>query len=208
MGVDHVLSLAAYCQERIESLYAKIGAEAGLAPRYFAEKAPPDRIMATVRELYPRSRELILVRDWRDVFCSMRSYSSMRGIELFGRSDQGTDAEHVTFLRARIEEFMRHLEANRDRSHVVRYEDLVLDPSATIEGVLEYLGLERGSDVVSAMREPVLDSGPEGETHRTTVSGDRSIGRWREDLSAELRATCHEELGPLLAQFGYEPDTR
>jgi hypothetical protein len=204
MGVDHVLSLAAYCQGRIESLYAKIGAEAGLAPRYFAEKARPDRITATVCELYPDSRELILVRDWRDVFCSMRSYSTKRGIPLFGRSDQGTDAEHVTFLRARVEELMRHLEANGDRTHVVRYEDLVLDPAATIERILEYLGLERTPDVVAAMREPVLDSGPEGETHRTTAGGDQSIGRWREDLSAELRATCDEELGPLLAQLGYE----
>ena len=206
MGVDHVLSLAAYCQGRIDALYAKIGEEAGLSPKYFAEKARPDRIMETVRELYPHSRELILVRDWRDVFCSMRSYSAQQGIPLFGRSDQNTDAEHLTFLRAQIEELMRHLEANRDGSHVVRYEDLVLDPAATLEGVLDYLGLERGAGVVSAMREPVLDSGPEGETHRTTASADRSIGRWRADLSADLRARCQEELGPLLAQLGYESD--
>ena len=32
MGVDHVLSLAAYCQGRIDALYAKIGEEAGLSP--------------------------------------------------------------------------------------------------------------------------------------------------------------------------------
>ena len=131
--------------------------------------------METVRELYPHSRELILVRDWRDVFCSMRSYSAERGIPLFGRSDQNTDAEHLTFLGAQIEELMRHLEANRDGSHVVRYEDLVLDPAATLEGVLDYLGLERGAGVVSAMREPVLDSGPEGETiARPRALTDRS----------------------------------
>ena len=206
MGVDHVLSLAGYCQDRIESVYAKIGEESGLVPGYFAEKARPDAITATLRELYPRSREVILVRDWRDVFCSMRSYSAIRGVQLFGRDRHGGDEEHLRALRAAIEELMRHRDAHRDRSHTVRYEDLVLDPQPTLAGVLEYLELEHGPELVAAICEPVHDSGPEGEAHRTTASGTRSIGRWREELGAELRSRCGEELGPLLAELGYEPE--
>jgi hypothetical protein len=206
MGVDHVISLAGYCQGRIESLYAKIGEGAGIVPGYFAEKARPEAITDTLRELYPRSREVVLVRDWRDVFCSMRSYSAKRGMQLFGRERHGGDEQHLRTLRAAIEELMRHRDANRDRTHTVRYEDLVLDPQPTIARVLEYLDLEGGPEILAAMCAPVRDSGPEGEAHRTTVSGARSIGRWRDELSAELRSGCREELGPLLAQVGYEPE--
>jgi len=101
---------------------------------------------------------------------------------------------------------MRHRDAHRDRTHTVRYEDLVLDPQPAIAGVLEHLELEGGPEILAAMCGPVHDSGPEGEAHRTSASGARSIGRWREELGAELRSRCVEELGPLLARLGYEPE--
>jgi hypothetical protein len=44
---------------------------------------------------------------------------------------------------------------------------------------------------------------PERESHRTTTDRSASIGRWRRDLSPELRALCEPAFASALARFGY-----
>jgi hypothetical protein len=204
MGNDHVHSLAGYCQGRVESLYAGLAGQAGIAARYFAEKTRPDPITSTVRELYPGARELILVRDWRDMFCSMRAYSGKRRLALFGRETHGSDEDHLRFVREGIDDLFAHRDADPDRCRLVRYEDLVLDPAATMEGVLDHLQLERSPEIIATMSGFVSDSGPVGEAHRTTTNAAESIGRWRRELSDGLKERCMDEFGPSLEQLGYE----
>jgi hypothetical protein len=204
LGTDHVASLAGYCQDRVESLYAGLAAQAGLAPRYFVEKARPDGITSTLRELYPGARELILVRDWRDMFCSMRAYSGRRGQPLFGREMHGSDEQHLGYVKNEIDDLMLHWDAAPAPGHLVRYEDLVLDPAATMESVLEYLELERSPELIATMSGLVSDSGPAGEAHRTTANAAESIGRWRRELSDDVKERCAEEFGPSLERLGYE----
>jgi hypothetical protein len=40
--------------------------------------------------------------------------------------------------------------------------------------------------------------------HRTTENSESSIGRWRRDLSEDLRGTVEETFGPALTALGYE----
>jgi hypothetical protein len=47
---------------------------------------------------------------------------------------------------------------------------------------------------------------PELRGHGTAGSPESSIGRWRNDLSPELRSAVEEMFGDLLSDFGYEVD--
>jgi Sulfotransferase domain len=86
----------------------------------------------------------------------------------------------------------------------VRYEDLVLDPGATLKRLLEHIGVESSDEIVGRMVEALAGELAELAEHRTTADPRASIGRWRRDLSEELLGACDEAFGPALEAFGYE----
>ena len=204
LDVDAVGEIATFCQSRIEALYREAAADAGIrAPRYFAEKFRPDRIPDMTHELYPRAREVILVRDFRDMVASMFAYNTKRGREGFRRELFEDDAAYVVKeIKGGVASLAATWNARRDTAHLVRYEDLLLDPQNTIDALLGYLGLEGGRHA-EAMATALSARDPETEFHRTTPDPRASIGRWREDLSEGARRACEEALAPELKAFGY-----
>jgi hypothetical protein len=93
-------------------------------------------------------------------------------------------------------------EARRGSAHLVRYEDLVLEPESTLAALLRYLGLDAEAHA-EEMAAALVARDPETEWHRTTPDPRASIGRWREDLSEAARQACEDVLGPELLAFGY-----
>jgi Sulfotransferase family len=206
IGVDSVREIAAFCQARIEGVYAAVAAEEGTPPpSFFAEKFRPDRIPDLMWELYPRLREVILVRDFRDMVASMFAYNAKRGREGFRRAGAASDADYVVGqVKASVTGLAAAWHARRDRAHLVRYEDLLREPETTVTALLGYLGLDESAagEMVGALRA----RGGETEWHRTTPEPAASIGRWRHDLAPETRRACEEALGPELRAFGYAPE--
>jgi Sulfotransferase family len=203
IGVDSVREIAAFCQARIEGVYAAVAAEEGAPPpTFFAEKFRPDRIPDLMWELYPRLREVILVRDFRDMVASMFAYNAKRGREGFRRDSVTSDAEYVVKqVKGSVSGLAAAWNARRDRAHLVRYEDLIRDPEATVTSLLRYLGLDESA--TGAMVSALVARAPETEWHRTTPDPGASIGRWRHDLAPEVRRACEEELASELRAFGY-----
>lgn len=203
MGVDSVREIAAFCQARIEGFYTAVSAEEGARePAFFAEKFRPDRIPDLMWELYPRLREVILVRDFRDMVASMFAYNAKRGRQGFRRDTFESDAEYVVKqIKGSVSGLAAAWTARRDRSHLIRYEDLVGDPEATVTSLLRYLGLDESAagEMVAALRA----RDPETEWHRTTPEPGASIGRWRHDLDPEAKRACEEALSSELRTFGY-----
>ncbi len=204
LDVEAVQQIAAFSQSRIEALYKEVAAGAGIPDaRYFAEKFRPDRIPAMAWELYPRAREVVLVRDFRDMVASMFAYNAKRGREGFRRDRFDDDAQYVVEqIKGSVQALAAAWAARRDRAHLVRYEDLVLAPEETIAALLAYLGLDAG-DNVSAMAEALFAREPETEWHRTTPDPRASIGRWKDDLGETARRACERALAPELQAFGY-----
>ena len=204
LDVDAVSQIAEFCQSRIEAVYREIAAGAGTpAPRFFAEKYRADRIPELMWELYPRAREVILVRDFRDMVASMFAYNVKRGREGFRRDRFDDDAQYVVKqIKESVAAMARAWEARHDSAHLIRYEDLVLDPENTIASLLRYLGLNAGTHA-DAMAAALSARDPESEWHRTTPDPRASIGRWRDDLSEEARRACEQVLAPELQAFGY-----
>jgi hypothetical protein len=202
--VDRVRSLAATCQAQIDAFYAEHGG-ADDRVEYFVEKCPPWQVpLDLLHELYPKAKEVILVRDFRDMFCSIRSYNEKRGMAGFQRGRGETDAEYVgSRVRRFAEALLQRWRSREGLAKLLRYEDLVLQPKRTLTELTDYLELESGPETIDDVLDRAARQAASTESHRTTPDANSSIGRWRHDLSPEL-IEVFAELDPLLAEFGYE----
>jgi hypothetical protein len=205
LGGEAVEALAASSQERIDALYERIATAAGAThERFFPEKSNL-RVSSVASELYPDGRELFLVRDFRDMVCSVFAYNRKRGATGFGRAAAGSDAEYVERLGGWVDSLARAWERRRERAHVVRYEDLVLDPEAALARVLEYVGVDSSAETIQGMLDRLTEDMPELREHPTSDSAQSSIGRWRTDMDSEVSAACERSFGAALELFGYQP---
>jgi len=186
---DSVERLAAFCMESIDRCYEQLAlAQNQSNARYFAERFPPEFLPDPVWELYPESREIIFVRDLRDIVCTIRAFNA-----LGGRATSDGESDVIRKLRPGAASLAQRWKRRLAPGHLVRYEDLVLQPAQTLAGVFGYLGLT--VDVEQLVERTAQDK-PE----------TASIGRWRQDLSPSLKALCQETFGDLLVQFGYGDD--
>ena len=162
--------------------------------------------LTAVSGLYSGQRELFLVRDFRDMFCSIAAYNEQRSHQYFNRNLASSDEDYVRhYLASDVRQLLDGWRSRSDYAHLVRYEDLVLNPHETLDGVLRYLGLESGDQIIWRMLNPELVDEEEQymAEHRTTSMAARSVGRWRDELPIELVAVCDEVFGEAFEEFGY-----
>lgn len=207
LGATAIGELAAFVQWRIERIYAEVAAAQDRpAASHFVEKYRADSVPELVLELYPGAREVMLVRDFRDMIASMFAYNEKRGRQGFRRDRSASDSDYVVNnVGASVTAMADAWRRRSDRAHLLRYEDLILRPEETVEALLGHLGLDAGADAVEPMVASLFGRDPGSEGHRTVSDPRESIGRWRHDLSDEVAAACATALGPSLETFGYEP---
>jgi hypothetical protein len=202
LGASGVRALACFCQARLDAFYSAAKVAAGSSgAKYFAEKYLVG-VRRMVREWYPQSKEVILVRDPRDMFCSIEAFNAKRGYLAFAR-DRLTDPEE--YIRMRMREISRLVQLWKTTPvHLLRYEDLVREPLATVRAVLEHLDLASGAELVKDIVETGSRKADAVPFHRTSPSAAESVGRWRRDLPESLQRFFTSEYGDLLGQLGYE----
>jgi hypothetical protein len=207
LDVTAVGELAGFAQERVERLYARVAAAQGRPEAaYFVEKYRADAVPELVLELYPGAREVMLVRDFRDMLASMFAYNTKRGRAGFRRDQAVSDRDYVmNEVGVSVAALADAWRRRGGTAHLLRYEDLILQPEDTIQALLAHLGLDAGAQGVAPMLASLQSRDGGSEGHRTVTDPLESIGRWRQDLSDEVAAACAEALGPSLETFGYEP---
>ena len=83
-------------------------------------------------------------------WCARCSRStSKRGVSGFGRAEADSDVEFVNTLGGQATSLARAWERRRDRAHLVRYEELVLDPAHALAGLLDHVGVDSRPDTIS-----------------------------------------------------------
>lgn len=212
----YIEKLTDFCRRTIEDWYMTLArTQVQPAPVYFAEKHVwPDYLPDLTWELYPRAKELFLVRDFRDMARSIMAFDAKRGFAGFGRPDGASDEDYMRGeLKQMAHDLQRAWQSRGDRAHMVRYENLVMQPTETFTAMLEYLGLDASPETVRA----VLETGSEQVlrlpgasfeasevlAHRTVPDPRATIGRWRGESDDSFRALSDEVFGEALAQFGY-----
>ena len=207
LGRDHVEDLATFCRSRVEGLYRQVSlSEQRASPSFFAEKTWPDAtLVPTIYELFGGAKELLLVRDFRDMVCSIAAFNTKRGAVSFGRQSASSDEEHVRNLRTGAMRMLEDWHSRSDRAHVVRYEDLIESPETTVKAILSYLDLESSDSVIRGMLEAASRQAADVQrSHQTSADTASSIGRWKHDLPPELAEVCRDAFGDALNAFGYE----
>lgn len=195
---------AMMCQQSIEDGYRAIAAAQNQsAPTYFAEKHIPDEAPGTIWELYPNTREIIVVRDFRDMLCSIRAFNAKRGIIGFNRDQVDSEEQYIYRLGREALQLLNSWKSRKDRVFLVRYEDLVQEPVKILQQLLTYLEIDANLSTVEEILHKAHVDTPEMEAHRTSGSAQRSIARWHSDLDQDSKLLCEKVFGEALKEFGY-----
>lgn len=203
-GKAYVEDLIAFCLASADSYYHEIAAAYGKeASRYFVEKFEPLHIPNLVWELYPHSKEIILIRDFRDVFCSARAFNRKRGFKAFGEEAAGGEEDWIVGLGRRTQTLYDRACDPAVDALLVRYEDLILEPVATVRRLLDYLGLESDDQRIDRMLTAARTDTAELKGHRTTEGPKASVQRWRTDLDEKLLRLCDRHYAKLLSDLEY-----
>jgi Sulfotransferase family len=154
--------------------------------------------IAPVIDLFPSAHFINVVRDPRACVASLRKLNWYDGsivpsVELWERSLRAVDAMRGSLAP--------------DQLLDVRYEELVLDPEATLERVTALIGASADEEAMAQMlrfyevketRSQRYHSNLERPLDASRVSG------WAESLSPEEIAFVEEETEPLMERWGYE----
>jgi sulfotransferase family protein len=179
----------------------------GLARRLRAVEQTPEAsfVLGAALRAYPQARVVHMIRDGRDVVCSLLEKGWLRS-ERGGADDVGSpygeqarswvEPERAQEFQAASEAtraawaWRRYLSAARagapSATLEVRYEELAADPDGTAARIAGHIGAD-----------PKELSGALREVH------SQSVGRWRRDLTEEQVADVEAEAGPLLRELGY-----
>jgi len=152
---------------------------------------------------YPQSTVLHIIRDGRDVVCSLLAKGWLREREghddarkPFGvhprawvepeRRDEFTRAREAARAAWAWQRYLSAARAAPEHTLEVRYEDIAADPG-----------------VAAALIAARLETDAEPLAEALGAVHGRSVGRWRRDLTAEQVADVEREAGPLLRELGY-----
>ena len=161
-------------------------------------------VLAGALQAYPRAIAVHVIRDGRDVVCSLLERGWLRTDRVERDDAQQPYGAHARFWveserRAEFEQasevrraawawrrYVTAAQAVPERTVELRYEALVADPEAE-------------ADRLSA----ALDCASAPLQRAFAGVRDRSVGRWQRDLTPEQLAQVESEAGVLLAELGY-----
>jgi hypothetical protein len=209
IGRSAIDALASFCNAQVGLVTGALAAAGGKPDaRFFVEKAAPAMLRSTaevMEELDPRTREVLLIRDPRDMACSMWAYSDKRGFVGFGPKPDASIEETIRWLSHNgpggLADYMHR---RGRRLHVVRYEDLVGRQRETLVGVLEHIGASTDPGTVTEMLARLAAQRSERADHATTDSPGRSVGRWRSELTPAQQELAETLFRPHLEALGYD----
>ncbi len=140
------------------------------------------RCLPFLLDAFPGMKFLHVVRDGRDIACSLKA-SNLGEVDIGWATDTWKES-----VMAGLSFEMSHPES----IHVVRYEELVLQPENTLNRVLTWLG-------ESPMADDILQRwcGGDGLLRRA------SVGRWLNELTEIEKDEYWAQCGGLLSSMGY-----
>ena len=192
----------------IESFAALCMLKAGKAR--WAEKTP--RNISRIAEIFrcvPEARFVHVLRDGRDVACSLRTHPRHKVVD--GKLVPTGIRRPIAGCARR---WVRDIEASRrwwgdSRFLTVRYEELVLQPRPALARVMTLVG----EDWDDAMLAHAAADSPFRDATRFAQNPEAlgavntsSLGRWQRDLDERDRRIFKRIAGSLLVELGYAKD--
>lgn len=189
----------------VEDLVANFRRTQG-KPRW-AEKTPQNMLyMVTLGEIFPDAKFITMVRDGRDVACSLLTMDwtdQATGQKLDYVDTMAGAARYWRDGVLRARNLATH-PSLAGRVLEVRYEALVTDPAATMRRVLAFLGEQWDDAVLSHHTKDRRSEPVEPSTAQIGEPVNRAaLHRWQRDMTEEDKAAFKAEAGALLTELGY-----
>jgi protein-tyrosine sulfotransferase len=220
ISVERLSNLFEIPVETVEGIYQSVGSRAEFIARFFAiyceatgkgrwaEKTPRNVTQLDfIWAAFPGARFVHMIRDGRDVVCSLRTHPRHRLVD-----GTLTKLDTRNPIEVCVERWLADVGAARQhrrdpRYLEVRYEDLVLATRRTLEAVLAFVGEPWDENVlhyseVAGLPSRNVSKFPQNPEAVTPVSTD-ALGRWKRDLSEEEVAFFKQRAGHLLIELGY-----
>lgn len=199
-------ALARFCVDRIDEYYDLVSRQEGKPDaRMFAEKVVPGFAQNVCRDVYAASREVLLVRDFRDVFCSAKAFNEKRKHRSFGRDAVEDDVQWIdAIFEPGARDLFKAWQHRGSSLLLVRYEDLVRSPIAELGRVFDHLAVDADLSLIRGIVDSVFSGNDAAAAHSTAASPEASIGRWTRELAPELQVHFRNRLGDVLEAFGYD----
>ena len=137
-----------------KDFYGRLQREHGKQnPAFIVEKFPGKKPPLTMRWLFPKVREIMLIRHPRAVMQSIFSFNEQRGYKDFGEETHGRTEALFAYVSRQLQDYLYSYNTRcDDRSGiVVRYEDLAADTTATLKSILDICELDTSPPVVREM---------------------------------------------------------
>jgi hypothetical protein len=164
---------------------------------YFVEKTPINTdFIAAIDLAFPDSKILHLVRDGRDVACSMLAARREREMRLPG------DVRGGALRWKRIEGVIGFGRRHPERYYEVRYEALLADLRSEMERIFAFLAIP----LDAAVLERICAVGERVRHPSAATAAQGFVGKWRTCFSADDRLSFKKAAGGLLIDLAYERD--
>ena len=171
--------LRRHAKHLIETFYSRIAAQEKKSHlRYWGEKHPHlNRCLPFLTTFFPDAMYVYAVRDPRDTACSIAKMTKVSLSEAL--TNWGRFAEAY-------EDFADAL--TPERITVVKYEDLVTDYDSGMGNVFDFLGLELDAAARAFLAENKNKPSHNPRAVQRIDYAEKSVGRWRQEMSEEERA--------------------
>ncbi len=173
------------------------------SPEYFIEKFTPFQTQPWFKAAYEDSKEIFLVRDFRDVICSIMSFNKKRGYKAFSRENFESDEDFIKNFNG-PKALLKAWEESKSDSLLVKYEDFILDTKSTLTTIFDYLNLDYTDSFLNELSNSVNNPTNVLENHMTSKSPKNSIRKWEKDLPDHLLNVANESFEDVLSSLGYD----
>jgi hypothetical protein len=196
-------------KQQIREWFEKQVGDAGI----LVEKSPRNSLRVPyVKEIFPEARFIHIVRDGRDVACSMvpgcggTEWKHLKPPSWQKYLESYSGAIRCAYVWKETLEI-----AMKDLSIVphlqLHYEDLIQFPERTAGKILDFLGLDLHPatlEFCQKISNTTLSSyQAKYQDHWYQDNHSRRVGRWQENLNDEEKLTINQLLQPLLTELGY-----
>lgn len=201
LGVEETLGLEAKLIARAAGHAEILGSTLQLyadrrGKRRWGEKTPAHVFhVQTIQRLFPNSMVIQIVRDPRDILLSL---------------------ERVPFASGNLIRYMRLWKSavntaplNSQRYRVVRYEDILAAPEATLRGLSSFVEIEYSTAMVhpDQSEDRMVDAVAEPWKSKAVKPLDpNNRDKWRQQMAQRDRRLVSNLAGHEITRFGYDPD--
>ena len=160
----------------LREIYSKLSGE---GTEYFLDKTPRYyKIVAELQAMLPEAKFIVLRREPVAVYASILNYIEGQ-MHLLPTWEQD--------IVEGIPKIGEGLELLSGNCHLVDYEKLVVDPSAVLKGVLDYLGLEFSESLLGALSQTQVERGDQTGMKKYSSVSAASLDGWKKTVNSRVK---------------------